>query len=68
LPLLEERKMSIEAYDYGKQDGAKEERERIIKLLEEMQQTALATETIKGTKTAWVLENAIALIKGETNG
>ena len=45
--------------------GAKQEQERIIKLLETMQETALATDTDEGTKTAWVLENAIALIKGE---
>ncbi len=32
----EEKQMSIEAYDYGKKDGAAEERERIIKLLTEL--------------------------------
>ena len=47
------------------QNGRQEEQERIIKLLEKMQETALATETDEGTKTAWVLENAMALIKGE---
>jgi hypothetical protein len=30
------KQMSIEAYDYGKKDGIAEERERIIKLLEEL--------------------------------
>jgi hypothetical protein len=58
----------IEAYDLGREDGIAEERARIIKVLEEMQETALATETNEGSKTAWVLENAIALIKGKTNG
>lgn len=41
----------IEAYDLGKEDGAAEERERIIKLLED-------TDSVSG---AW----AIALINGE---
>jgi len=45
--------------------GKREEQQRIIKLLNEMQVTALGTETDKGSKTAWVLENAIVLIKGE---
>lgn len=55
----------IEAYDLGREDGIAEERERIIKLLEEMQKTALSTNTKKGESTAWVIENAKVLIKGE---
>jgi hypothetical protein len=51
--------------DYYRQQGAERERERIIELLEEMQGTSLATQTDEGNKTAWVLENAIVLIKGE---
>jgi len=46
--------------------GKREEQQRIIKLLEEMQVTALSTQTKKGIANSWVLENAIALIKGET--
>lgn len=49
------------AYDNGKQ----EEQERIIKLLENMQKVALITKTDEGKTTAWALENAVALIKGE---
>ena len=48
--------MSIEAYDYGKKDGAAEEQERIIKLLEEL---------IK-ERSGVNLQGAIALIKGES--
>jgi hypothetical protein len=47
--------MSIEAYDYGKQDGIAEERERIIKLLEDL---------IK-ERSGVNLQGAIALIKKE---
>jgi NAD-dependent SIR2 family protein deacetylase len=47
------------------ENGRREEQERIIKLLEEMQGTSLATQTDEGNKTAWILENAIVLIKGE---
>ncbi len=57
--------MSIEAYDYGKKDGIAEERERIIKLLEE-QFCDCDSDNCKG----WFLpdaESLIALIKGETN-
>lgn len=43
--------MSIEAYDYGKKDGATEERERIIAVLKEADSAC----------SPW----AIALIKGE---
>ena len=49
----------------GRKVGVVEERKRIIKLLQEMQETALATGTDKGKQTGWVLENAITLIKGE---
>jgi hypothetical protein len=49
----------------GRKVGVVEERKRIIKLLQEMQETALATGTDKGKQTGWVLENAIILIKGE---
>jgi hypothetical protein len=45
--------------------GKNEERQRIIKLLEKMQVTALGTKTDKGNETAWVFENAIVFIKGE---
>ena len=48
----------------GRKIGVVEERKRIIELLLEMQQTALATNTEKGNASAWAFENAIALIKG----
>lgn len=48
----------------GRKIGVVEERKRIIELLLEMQQTALATNTEKGNTSAWAFENAIALIKG----
>ena len=47
--------MSSEAYDYGKKDGIAEERERIIKLLEDL---------IK-ERSGVNLQGAIALIKEE---
>jgi hypothetical protein len=50
-----EKQVSIEAYDYGKKDGSAEERERIIKLLEELIEN----------RTEVNLRGAIALIKGE---
>jgi hypothetical protein len=56
----------IEAYDLGREDGAAEERERIIKLLEaEIERVSnpmlVDREYLDG------LETAIALIKGESN-
>lgn len=59
--------MSIEAYDYGKQDGAKEERERIIEMLEaEIERVSnpmlVDREYLDG------LEVALELVKGKTNG
>ena len=48
-----------------KQKAADTEHDRIIQLLKEMQETALATGSDKGLQTGWVLENAIVLIKGE---
>ena len=42
---------------------SKQERERIIELLQGMQETAFSTGTDKGKQTGWVLENAIVLIK-----
>ena len=67
LPLLEERKMSIEAYDYGKQDGAKEERERIIKLLED-EIERVSNPMLVDREYLDGLEVALELVKGETNG
>jgi hypothetical protein len=45
--------------------GVKTERERIIKLLEEMRDACLSVTSKIGDHNAWTLENAIALIKGE---
>lgn len=53
------------AFAVGWDEGEQRERKRIIKLLQEMQETALATGTDKGKQTGWVVENAIILIKGE---
>jgi hypothetical protein len=50
--------------DY-KRKAAQDERKRIMRLLKEMQETALATGSDKGKQTGWVLENAIVLVKGE---
>jgi len=50
--------------DY-KQKAADAERDRVIQLLQEMQETALATGSDKGKQTGWVLENAIVIIKRE---
>jgi hypothetical protein len=51
----------IEAYRLG----VLEEHVRIVKLLEEMQKTALATRTRTGKRTAWVLEYTKVIIKRE---
>jgi len=71
--------VSIEAYDYGKKDGAAEERERIIKLLEDEQWHDMVfkkTVVVNGqTYNGWKKNHSmtcngckqIALIKGETN-
>jgi hypothetical protein len=53
--------------EYYRRQGEERERERIIELLKQMQVTALDTETNKGSQTAWVLENIIVLIKGQSN-
>jgi hypothetical protein len=45
--------------------GENQERERIIAILNKMSDTASATGTKAGTKTVWVIENAIALIEKE---
>ena len=59
--------MSIEAYDYGKQDGAKEERERIIKLLED-EIEKVSNPMLVDREYLDGLEVALELVKGETNG
>lgn len=51
--------------EFYRKQGEQREQQRIIKLLEEMQETALSTNTKKGESTAWVIENAKVLIKGE---
>ncbi len=53
------------AYFSGLTKGSQLQREQIIRLLKEMQDTALETQTDKGKQTAWVLENALTLIQGE---
>ena len=50
-------------YHNGIAEGEQRERERIIELLQGMQETAFSTGTDKGKQTGWVLENAIVLIK-----
>jgi hypothetical protein len=47
--------------------GREAEANRVIEILEKMKLTALDTKTDKGTQTAWVVENAIVLIKGKPN-
>jgi hypothetical protein len=54
------------AYFSGLTKGSQLQRKQIVDLLKEMQATALETETDTGKQTAWVLENALTLIKGET--
>jgi len=49
----------------GVEKGIRKERERIIAILEKMSNTAASTGTKAGTKTVWVIENAIALIERE---
>ena len=51
--------------NFYRKQGEQAERERIIKLLEEMKQACLSSESQIGNHNAWTLENAIALIKGE---
>lgn len=51
--------------EFYRRQGEEREQQRIVHLLEEMQVTAIETETAKGTQTAWVIENALALIKKE---
>lgn len=63
--LPDEAKDYMQGFYRGRDEGVALERERIIKLLESMQETALATQTDEGFKTAWIIENAKVLIKGE---
>ena len=51
------------AYFSGLLSGRKNERERIIKLLEEMRKAAFSANTEIGNSNAGALENAILLIK-----
>jgi hypothetical protein len=53
------------AKEDGVEKGIRKERERIIAILNKMSDTASATGTKAGTKTVWVIENAIALIEKE---
>jgi hypothetical protein len=51
--------MSVEAYDYGKKDGIAEERERIIKALEdEGERYYISQETF---------DYVVSIIRGESN-
>jgi hypothetical protein len=45
--------------------AVQQERERIIKLLEEMRDACLGSDGNIGEHNAWTLENAIIFIKGE---
>lgn len=51
------------AKEDGVDKGIRKERERIIAILNKMSDTASSTGTKAGTKTVWVIENAIALIE-----
>jgi hypothetical protein len=53
------------AKEDGVEKGIRKERERILAILNKMSDTASATGTRAGTKTVWVIENAIALIERE---
>ena len=53
--------------EFYRRQGEERERARLIELLNEMQVTALSTQTDKGKQTAWVLENAMVLMKGQSN-
>lgn len=53
------------AKEDGVDKGIRKERERIIAILNKMSDTASSTGTRAGTKTVWVIENAIALIERE---
>jgi len=53
--------------EFYRRQGEEREQQRIIHLLEEMQITAIDTETGKGIETAWVIQNALALIKKGQN-
>ena len=57
---------SMEDIQSAVQEGRIAERERIIAVLEKMSDTASSTKTKAGTQTVWVIENAIALIRGAT--
>ena len=45
--------------------GAFEEQQRIIKVIQKMQDTTSLVNTEQGKSNFWVLENVIQLIKGE---
>ena len=49
--------------EFYRRQGEEREQQRIVHLLEDMLVTALETETSQGTQTAWVIQNALALIK-----
>jgi len=51
--------------EFYRRQGEEREQQRIVHLLEDMLVTALETETNQGTQTAWVIQNALALIKKE---
>jgi len=51
--------------EFYRRQGEEREQQRIVFLLRAMLITALQTQTRKGTQTASVIENALALIKGE---
>jgi len=53
--------------EFYRRQGEEREQQRIIHLLEDMLVTAIETETRKGTQTAWVIQNALALIKKGQN-
>jgi hypothetical protein len=53
--------------EFYRRQGEEREQQRIVHLLETMQVTATDTETVKGTQTAWVIQNALALIKKGQN-
>lgn len=61
----EEMSSAEKSREFYRRQGECRERERIIKLLEEMKQACLSSTSEIGDHNAWTLENAIALIKGE---
>jgi hypothetical protein len=53
--------------EFYRRQGEEREQQRIVHLLEEMQVTAIDTKTGQGTQTAWVIQNALTLIKKGQN-